>query len=63
MGDGFNPILLVVNSAKLGQTIHEIFFAAEKVYLECILDLIWFILINTSLSHIRSKVGLSKLRC
>lgn len=30
MDDGFNPILLVGNSVKLGQTIHEIFFGSRK---------------------------------
>jgi len=34
------------------------FWAAEKAYLECILGLIWSLLMNMSLGHIGSKVGL-----
>jgi hypothetical protein len=56
--DWFSPILLVVNSAKSIQVMHGIFLAAEKAYLECILGLIWSLLINMSLGHIGSKVGL-----
>ena len=50
---------LMGNSARSGEAMHEIFWAAKKVYLECILGLIWSLLMNMGLGHIRFKVGLS----
>ena len=56
LDDGFNPILLVGNLVRLCQCIHEMFLGINKVYLECILGLILFILMNMSLGNIRFKV-------
>jgi len=42
LDDGFGPILLVGNLIRSRQAMHEMFFwTAKKVYLECILGLIW----------------------
>jgi len=49
MDDGLDPILLVSNSAILGQAIcMGCFWATKKVYLEFILGLIWYLLIRIS---------------
>jgi len=58
MDNGFNPILLVGNLARSGQAMHEIFLATKKVYLKCILGLVWSLLMNMGLGHMGFKVGL-----
>jgi len=62
MDDGFDPILLMGNSARSGQVMHGMFWAAKKVYLECILGLIWSLLMNDFGSlEVQSWLGLIKM--
>ena len=62
MDDGFDPILLMGNSARSGQVMHGMFWAAKKVYLECILGLIWSLLMNEFGSlEVQSWLGLIKM--
>ena len=56
--DGFSLILLVGNSTRSRQAMHGMFWAAKEVYLECILGLIWSLLMKMGLGHMGSKVGL-----
>jgi hypothetical protein len=58
MDDEFDPILLVDNSARSGQAMHEILWVVRKVYLKCNLGLVWSLLMNMGLGLLEFKVGL-----
>jgi hypothetical protein len=58
MDNGFGPIILVVNLARLEQAM-RCFWAAKKVYFECILDLIWSPINEYEFGSYEVKVDLS----